>query len=230
VSDLTVGSAVTTPPVRAEESSSLLTPAEPGTDLHTDLPHSEHEQMLLARQSRHTEMEIDARNNPQSLIPPPTRRRQRPLSDKKMYKRALAIVALRAQGFSADEVAGSLGVTKDRVRANLYYANKKGWLTIDSFTDPNDKLEIVLAGKAVRNINALLDGDEDFKGDKETTLEVAKGLGLLKQHQVAKPAETTTNVGLKVEVIMPSTIPETTTQPREGSIGGAPIVDAEVVK
>lgn len=151
--------------------------------------------------------------------------------DTKVYKIAMGAIALRAQGMRGHEVSDYLGVPYETVRTYLKRAVAKGWLTIGSLDNPDDKVELVLVDKAIRNANELLDDR-----DKVMTLETLKGTGVFKQHQAMK-VENTTNVGvaLKVQIEMPplpSNMPLPTV--RDGSVGGAQGVniplDAEIIE
>lgn len=159
---------------------------------------------------------------------------RKPPKDSRVYKAVMAYIALKAQGVRLAEIAEMLHLSKDTVSTYVKRANKKGWINLDNFDDPEDQLEIVLKSKAVRNINTFLDETDDETGKptaacREVTLEVAKGTGMLKAHQVVK-SDGGTNVGvaLKVTVEMPPS--GTTPQIRAGSIGGQPAFDAEIIE
>jgi len=65
----------------------------------------------------------------------------------------------------------------------------------------------------------------------DVSLEVMKGVGLLKTHQVVKNDGAGANVfALKVEVVNPSTPQDSTISLRQGSFGGAPAYDAEIIE
>lgn len=155
------------------------------------------------------------------------RRKVKPPKDSKIYKSVLAIIALRRSGASAQDISDQLGLTKHTIRAYLYYSNKRGWLLEQDLDDPNDKLEYVLAGKAVRNLSEFLD-----QKNENVSLEVAKGLGLLPGPKVLNQPVTTMGMALRIVVEAPPApisgiaIP----QIREGSIGGTPAFDAEVIE
>ena len=148
----------------------------------------------------------------------------------------MATIALRAQGFSIEEAAEEIGLTKNTIKSYLQIARREGWITSSVFIDPADKLEHVLQHQVVENLGAILAETNEQAAEKtalssravETTIEVAKGTGLLKQHQVSK-GEITSQVGLalKVQIDMPAGI---TTIAREGSIGGTPAFEAEIIE
>jgi len=157
------------------------------------------------------------------------KRTLKPVKDRKIYKAVCAYLALKTHGMKGPEIAEQLGLSPNTLKQYVHIAHSKGWLNINSIADPEDKLEIVLASKAVRNINEMLD-----ERNQEVTLEVAKGIGMLKQHQVVK-GEQTSNiaVALRVDVQMPinpRTGVLTPSTVRPGSVGGQPYFDAEILE
>lgn len=166
-------------------------------------------------------------------------RAPKPPKDSKIFKAAKVYLALRAQGMKTPDIAEQLGLDKDTLRQYVYHANKRGWFNIESFADPEDKLEIVLKSKAVRNINTILDETitSEDNGEKiltsrayEASLEIAKGTGLLKQHQVMKGDTSTPNVfALKVEVINNPMPNGQMQQATPGTFGGTPRYDAPII-
>jgi hypothetical protein len=160
-------------------------------------------------------------------VSPPSRRKPQAPKDSKIYKAVLAFKALKAQGYSTKDIAEHIGLAPNTIKQYVCYANKRGWLKFDDLSQPEDQLELVLAGKAVRNLNQLLDNKDGCLGDKDITLEVAKGLGLLKQHQVVKQdGGASVGVALSVHFEMPAGLATTV---RTGSCGGAPAFEGEVV-
>lgn len=174
----------------------------------------------------------------------PAKRRPRikPPKDSKVYKIAMATIALRAQGVRGHEAAEQLGIPYETMRTYVKRAVQKGWLTFNSF-GAEDKVEYVLTDAAISNANELLherftddDGNQRLSNRAaEITVETLKGTGVFKQHQAVKVDNTTqVGVALKVQVEMPplpmgAVLP----QARPGSVGGAhgtniPI-DAEIV-
>jgi hypothetical protein len=233
------------------ESTSVSTALPTKGDIEGTLLPSTVPTRVELRSARASELEEVAKLDPdtntkivKATYPRKARRKRtpKPPKDSRIYKAAVAYVALKAQGLKGPQIAEELGLEVTTLRQYVHIANKKGWLNIDSFADPEDKLEIVLAGKAVRNINTVLDEtmvDEDsgvalVSGRaSDMALEVAKGLGYLKQHQVTKgTTETQVGVALKVEVMMPinpQTGQPSSIQVRPGSVGGKPYFDAEVI-
>lgn len=157
--------------------------------------------------------------------------RTKPPKDSKIYKTVLAVIAMRAQGVKMKEIAETLGHPEDVLRQYVSRANRRGWINMSSFDNPDDQLEYVLKHKVTRNVNEFLESR-----DKDVTLEAAKGLGMFKTHQVVK-GETTQQIGfaLRVQVEMPPTPSgQSPVSIRPGTIGGArgldiPI-DAEMVE
>lgn len=200
------------------------------------LPSTEPQDRLARRGARAATLEAEARENPawaEKYRPakPRKKRQPKPPKESRIYKTAMAYIALRAQGVSVKDIAEQLGLAVNTVKSHTFLAHRKGWINMASLAaSPEDQLDIVLASKAVRNIEQLLDGGEAAcQGDKDTTLEIAKGIGLLKQHQVVKnTGESTVGVALRVQVEMPPPGREPVTI-RPGSVGGAPAFEAEVV-
>lgn len=153
------------------------------------------------------------------------RRRKAGPKDSKIYKVVRMVIAMRAQGIAAREIAEDLGYSTETIRNYVHRAYQRGWINISAFNDIDDKLEFAMKNKVVSNLMGLLN-----EGDKDVTIEAAKGLGLFKTHQVAK-VESQQNVGvaLKVQVEMPPAIHvRNTPQLRPGTIGGAPGLDIPV--
>lgn len=144
--------------------------------------------------------------------------------DSKVRRTVYAAIALKSQGMKNDAVAEQLGITKNTLKTYMHRAHTRGWLTIASFDDPDDKLEIVLKSQTVENLNAFL-----VAKDKEVTLETAKGLGLFKTHQTIKTDQAPPiGIALSVQVELPVT--GIAPIARVGSIGGQPYFDAEVIE
>lgn len=157
--------------------------------------------------------------NKRRLVPLPPR-------DTKLYKTVMAIVALKAQGMTAKSIGEQLELSPHTIKVYLARAARKGMLNMDSFDLPDDKIDVILRSKVVRNVDVLLD-----KHDKDTTLKVFELLNPV-QKEVA-PIQQTAMV-LQVRVDLPPTAP--TSSPiyiREGTIGGTIAtgipVDAELV-
>ena len=141
-------------------------------------------------------------------------------------KKAIAIVAMRAQGYSTEEIASELGIRPRCVAQYVYTASRGGWLPRtkgSAFDDPKDSIDFELAHKAVRNMNEFLDS-KDLDTRKEATFELAKG-AIYKRFD--QPRETTLPgmQVLAIKIEMPTT---GETPVRGGSMGGSPIYEATV--
>lgn len=167
------------------------------------------------------------------------RNRHKAPKDSRIYKAAMATIALKAQGLKYDEIAEQLGLTKNTIITYLKRANREGWLNLESFSDAEDALEVVLKGTVIRNLSKVLNETDSSRETDisspsnrayEASLEIAKGTGLLKQHQVVKTdQQASIGVALRVQVEMPPAN-GTIAPPRSGSIGGQPAFDAEVIE
>ncbi len=178
-----------------------------------------------------------------AISPKKTRRPRAPKApkDSKIYKAVLAYIALKAQGIKGPEIAETLGLTPHSLRQYVCYANKKtDWLK-NGLDQPEDRLDIVLASKAVRNAETILDEkvpNTEVLTERAGTfaMEIMKGTGLLKTHQVSKTEGAGNTVfALKVEVVNTGGAgsPDSPTSAialRPGSFGGAPAYDAEVIE
>lgn len=182
----------------------------------SDVPSSPPPQQTAAQKA--------GKKNGQALVPTaPTEVTPPDPGESKIYKVAIATIALRAQGVKTKAIAEQLGYPVETIRQYLYRAFKKGWINLQSFDDPEDQLDYVLKSKVTRNVAEFLD-----ERDKDVTLEAAKGLGLFKSHQVVK-GETTSSIGMSLRVQVE--MPPSTTSPitiRPGTIGGANALDIPV--
>lgn len=161
-------------------------------------------------------------------------RAHKPPKDSKIFKVAMATIALKAQGRTYEEIAETLGHTKNTITTYLRRAHLKGWLNIDSFIDESDKVEFVLASKIVRNVNTILDQRDDETNEPTPaaimmTVESAKGFGIFKNHAVNK-IDGQQNVGVALKVQVEFAPGSTTPVPKVGSIGGQPAYDAEIIE
>lgn len=162
--------------------------------------------------------------------------------DSKVYKVAIATIALKAQGLKYAEISEQLGVPVETIKTYIKRANNKGWLNLNSFDDPEDRIEHVLKHKVVKNLNELIDERVADPTDPmkersilssramDVSLEVAKGTGLLKQHQVVKnDGPPAVGFALKVQVEFPPAAAMSAAPIRAGHIGGTPAINAEVI-
>ena len=140
-------------------------------------------------------------------------------------KKALAIVAMRAQGYSTEEIASELGIRPRCVAQYVYTASKSGWLGRtkgSAFSDPKDTIDFELAHKAVRNMGEFLDSP-DIELRKEATFDLARG-ALYKRFDLPKDSAPLPGMQvLAIKIDMPTT---GDTAVREGSMGGLPIYEA----
>lgn len=74
-------------------------------------------------------------------------------ADSIIRKKALRIVALRANGISDDDIAKELGMNRSSIGPYLYRAGKSGWLDLET---PADKLEYEVMHTVVKNIEEAL--------------------------------------------------------------------------
>lgn len=174
------------------------------------------------------------RVNAEGLKMSPKQRGRKPdwkIPKNSMVKRkALAIVAMRANGYTDDQISEELHITKGSIRTYLYRATRSGFLVDRKsgslLADPHDRLEYDLAHKAVRNLEAMLDSDTILeRGQKsvrmEATLEMAKGVLFKKFDQAAAPSMPTNVLQIKIEGAQSKV---------DVTAGGAPLyIDGDVV-
>ena len=156
----------------------------------------------------------------------PSKRLNYPKQDSLIRKKAIAIVAMRAQGYSTEEIASELGIRARCVAQYVYTASRGGWLPRtkgSAFDDPKDTIDFELAHKAVRNMNEFLDS-KDLDTRKEATFELAKG-AIYKRFDQPREATLPGMQVLAIKIDMP-TAGDTTV--REGSMGGSPIYEGAV--
>ena len=145
-------------------------------------------------------------------------------------KKAVAIIAMRAQGFTTDEIAHELRIKPASVCTYVYRAGRNGMLTNkrgeSAFDDPKDRIDYELAHKAVRNMDAFLDSPDDAVRER-VTMKLAEG-SLFKRWDQAHDMSTLPGMQvLAVKIDMPHTGGVVV---REGSIGGVPAYSSEVVE
>ena len=156
-------------------------------------------------------------------------------------KKAVAIIAMRAQGLSNDEIATELKIRPSSVTNYVWMATRSGFLLNKAgsfFTDPKDTVEFELSHKIVRNLNAALDDEPVIVASGEiksvsrqmydATMELAKG-SLFKRFDPPKDGSTLPNMQqvLAIKIDMPTAL-ESPLTIREGSIGGTPIYEGVV--
>lgn len=144
-------------------------------------------------------------------------------------KQALAILAMRAQGQTTEEIATALQIKPRSVYARLHRANAYGLLKTKQgkslLDDPVDQIEFGIAHKAVRNMNAVLDDAWVTTESGETkpvsklmydaTMRIAEGTLFKRFEPEAAPAAGMQLLAVKIE--MPT---GGAAQIRSGTMGG----------
>lgn len=161
--------------------------------------------------------------------------------DSLVRKKVLAIIALKTAGYSHEQIAKEMGVTRATISTYLWRANRAaqdGWLKDEKtgrslLDDPTERIEYELTNKVVDNLAAMLNSEQILeRGQKsvkmEATFEMAKGVLFEKFKKSPEGVSNAINA-LKIEIVMPSTGGNTA---RADSMGGEPIryVDADIVK
>lgn len=144
----------------------------------------------------------------------------------KVRKTVSAILALKVQGYSTQEIAEQLQIKPASVRQYLWIAGRNGWLNTQ---DPHEKAHSELVHRAVTNLEEWMTARDARTGlpDKEITLAAASGLGIFGGGPAQQQEHQATNI-LAIQITMPSggNLP----QMREGNAGGAPaFVEGEVI-
>lgn len=151
--------------------------------------------------------------------------------DSKARKLAEKIAVADAAGLPDKEIAKKLKTTEGTIKVTRYLAKKNGWW--DSEDEPIDlDTEMALSAerKAVRNLNAGLDGKMTNWQTHELTMATLKGRGLLRNHEAAKSDQGASVGMIGIQIIMPPMgagdqkveIPDT-------MVGGVPaFIDGEV--
>jgi hypothetical protein len=140
------------------------------------------------------------------------------------------VLALRLYGYSPADTAAILGVPTTRVFSLLHRVRRNA--DIDSQLKRLDDIGVSLAADNI--IRGLIIGDKDY------TLEFAKGRGLFKTHQSVKQETTVTELKLVVEARLPAHLEgRPLPQIKVGALVGAPqpapkdpgmpVIDGEVV-
>jgi hypothetical protein len=164
-----------------------------------------------------------------------TRRRKtpKPPKDSKVYKMAIAAMALRYQGVKWPEISEQLGLQRNTLETYVKLSRKKGWLADVQFVDPDDALEFTIKDRVISNLRTVLDERTDdgaLTGRAvDVTVEAAKGTGMFKQHQAVK-VDNTSTIGVALRVQVEHAPMGTAIQIRDGSIGGTPAIVGEVVE
>lgn len=167
----------------------------------------------------------------EALAPPPPATKPRWFLPKSsvVRKKALAIIAMRANGYTRAQISEELGIAPSTIDDYVYRATKSGALVgrdgRSLLADPKEELETTLAHKIVRNFNEALDSPDEARRD-HVTLEVAKGT-IFKRFDPAKEAGAAPMTVLAVKIEMPA---GAAMEARPGSIGGTPAyTEGEIV-
>lgn len=142
-------------------------------------------------------------------------------------KKALAILALRMDGWSNDEIAAELQIKPKSVNQYIYLAGRNGWLARRDGSvigDPKDDVEINILPRVLRNLREFLDSDDD-EVRKEVTLKTAEGT--LHKRFAGEAATAPTMNALTINIVTP---PGAATSVREGTTHGTPMfVEGQVL-
>lgn len=164
------------------------------------------------------------------VAPPPTKKPLPKLPRNSMVrKKAFAIIALRAQGMSTEQIAAELDIKPASIYQYLWRASKAGLLPKTeggTFLDPRDQVEVDLTQRVTRNMREFLDSDDESIR-KEVTLELAKG-ALFKKFDPEKGSVANPQMNvLSIRIEMPEGPPPVI---RAGTVGGTPsYVEGEIV-
>jgi hypothetical protein len=144
----------------------------------------------------------------------------------KVRKTVSAIIALKVQGYSTNEIAEQLQLKPASVRQYLWIAGRNGWLNTQ---DPHEKAHSELVHRAVSNLEEWMHARDARTGlpDKEITLAAASGLGIFGGGPAQQQESQATNI-LAIQITMPQggNLP----QMRDGNAGGTPAyVEGEVL-
>jgi hypothetical protein len=144
----------------------------------------------------------------------------------KVRKTVSAIIALKVQGYSTNEIAEQLQIKPASVRQYLWIAGRNGWLNTQ---DPHEKAHSELVHRAVSNLEEWMHARDARTGlpDKEITIAAANGLGIFGGGPAQQQEHQATNI-LAIQITMPQggNLP----QMREGNAGGSPAyVEGEVL-
>lgn len=144
-------------------------------------------------------------------------------------KKALAIVALRLEGLSNEEIAARLDIKPKSVNQYIYLAGRNGWLVKRDGTlaDPHDDVEANIVPRVIRNLSELLDSDDEAVR-KEVTLKTAAGTVFQKFSGEAAAAQPSQLANLSINIVMP---PGGSAPVRPGTTNGTPMfIDGQVVQ
>lgn len=142
-------------------------------------------------------------------------------------KKALAIIGLRARGYTTEEIANELHIKPNSVYSYLWRAGRAGLLSKKDHSlldNPTERIEYELTHKAVDNLAEYMTNDIILeRGQKslkhETTMAFAKGVSFKKFETPTENAPQQLTA-LKIEIVMPTSGQN---EARAGSIGGVPM-------
>lgn len=135
-------------------------------------------------------------------------------------KKALAILALRMDGWSNDEIAAELQIKPKSVNQYIYLAGRNGWIARHDGSvigDPKDDVELNILPRVLRNLREFLDSDDD-EVRKEVTLKTAEGT--LHKRFASDAASAPTMNALTINIVTP---PGAAGIIREGTTHGTPM-------
>lgn len=145
----------------------------------------------------------------------------------KVRKTVMAILALKVQGYSTNEIAEQLSLKPASIRQYMWIAGRNGWL---STQDPHEKAHSELVHRAVSNLEEWMHARDSRTGlpDKEITIEAAKGFRIFNTDGPAQQQEQGHTNVLAIQITMPQggNLP----QMREGNAGGSPAyIEGEIL-
>lgn len=144
-------------------------------------------------------------------------------SNSLVRQKVLAIIALRLKGETTEAIAEQLGIKEATIRQYMFLAGKNGWLKRMA-VDPTDRLEHEIAHKVVRNLDEMLDSDNEARKDKATLVTAE---GMLFKRVAADAGQQPALTAISIKVVMPE---GANTIIREGTTGGTEKwVEGEVV-
>lgn len=141
-------------------------------------------------------------------------------------QKAMQLVALKIGGMDLKEAAESLSINYGYARNLISMAGKYGWFTP---TEPMERLENVIAHKAVNNVEEFL--SHPHPGLRmDMTKEVMKGIGLFKAHTANKDEGSRQTTILAIKIENPGAHVTVDQKTLEGKVGGVPqYVDGDVL-
>jgi len=147
----------------------------------------------------------------------------------KQYEQAQKVLALKAVGMIAADIAESMGISKQTVHNLTYLAGKNGWMT--EFANAREQIEFRIMPKALRVIEDGLNDKVRHTTSGQTVaqqiaLEVAGGTVFKEFESAAGAQQVPVNniIGIRIE-----TVPGAVSVMREGSGGDTPAyIEGEV--